>query len=236
MEGLMLRKAPKQARSEGMVSCILAGAARVLRSVRLADATTNRIAEVAGVSVGSVYQYFGGKEAIATALFRRHLEESALFLSRSRIESRGYPAEKRLRMAFLETLREHRADRMLHQNLMGVMEASRALADTQRLIKEITGEIAAVLGEEFPDIDPDEIQLSAALRQRSNVLLVHTAISAPSLDRDSVVLEHFDSLSKANLKTLCARPKPGRVTVEAAPQSGRAATASRTSEPRAIRS
>ena len=49
----MLRKAPKQARAEEMVACILAGATRVLRSTRLADATTNRIAEVAGVSVGS---------------------------------------------------------------------------------------------------------------------------------------------------------------------------------------
>src|SRR5262245_8855560 len=65
-EAFMLRKAPKQARSEEMVSCILAGATRILRSTRLADATTNRIAEVAGVSVGSVYQYFGSKQSIAT--------------------------------------------------------------------------------------------------------------------------------------------------------------------------
>jgi AcrR family transcriptional regulator len=161
----MLRKAPKQARSEEMVSCILAGATRVLRSMRLADATTNRIAEVAGVSVGSVYQYFGSKEAIASMLFCRHLKESALVLRRVRIESRGYSAEKRLRMPFVELLRDHRADRMLHHNLMGVMEASRAADDAQALIKEIVDEIAAVLGEEFPDIDQHEIRLCAALRQ-----------------------------------------------------------------------
>jgi AcrR family transcriptional regulator len=208
--GFMLRKAPKQARSEAMVSCILAGATRVLRNTRLADATTNHIAEVAGVSVGSLYQYFDSKETIATMLFRRHLEESVVMLRRVRVESRGYPAEKRLRMPFIELLREHRADRMLHHNLMGVMEASRATSDTQTLIKEIVGELAAVLGEEFPDIDRDEIRLCAALRQRSSVILVHTAIDDPSLDRDSVVLDHFDSLSRANLKTLGSRTKPSR--------------------------
>lgn len=206
----MLRKAPKQARSEEMVSCILAGATRVLRSMPLADTTTNRIAEVAGVSVGSVYQYFGSKETIAKTLFCRHLKESALLLRRVRIDSRGYPAEKRLRMPFLELLRDHRADLMLHQNLMGVMEASRAAGDTQILIKEIVGEIAAVLSEEFPNIDQNEIRLSAALRQRYSVILVHTAMIEPALDRDSVVLDHFDSLSKANLKTLGSRTKPSR--------------------------
>jgi AcrR family transcriptional regulator len=206
----MLRKAPKQARSEEMVSCILAGAARVLRSTRLADATTNGIAEVAGVSIGSVYQYFGSKEAIATTLFRKHLEDSAVMLRRARIESRGYSAEKRLRMPFIELLCDHRADSMLHHNLMGVMETSRATAETQRLVKEIVGEVGAVLGEEFPHIDQDEIRLCATLRQRSSVILVHTAISDPALDRDSVVLDHFDSLSRANLKALGSRTKPSR--------------------------
>jgi AcrR family transcriptional regulator len=209
--GFMLRKAPKQARSEATVSCILAGATRVLRSVRLADATTNHIADVAGVSVGSLYQYFGSKEAIATALFRKHLEESVAMLRRARIESRGYPAEKRLRMPFIELLRAHRADRMLHHNLMGVMEAARATGEMQALIQEIVGELAAVLGEAFPDIDPDEIRLCAALRQRSSVILVHTAIDDPTLDRDSVVLDHFDALSRANLRTLCSRAKSSRL-------------------------
>lgn len=206
----MLRKAPKQARSEEMVSCILAGATRVLSSVRLADTTTNRIAEVAGVSVGSVYQYFGSKETIATTLFCRHLKESTQLLRRVRIESRGYSAEKRLRMPFVELLRDHRADHMLHQNLMGVMETSRAAGTTQSLIGEIVDELAAVLGEEFPNIDQNEIRLCAAMRQRYSVILVHTAMIAPALDRDNVVLDHFDSLSRANLKALGARARPNR--------------------------
>ena len=71
-------------------------------------------------------------------------------------------------------------------------------------------QIAAVLGEEFPNVDRNEIRLCAALRQRFSVILVHTAMFEPALDRDSVVLDHFDSLSRANLKALGARAKPNR--------------------------
>ncbi|MCW5687751.1 MAG: helix-turn-helix transcriptional regulator [Pseudolabrys sp.] len=206
----MLRKVPKQGRSEEMVSCILAGAARVLRRTPLASATTNHIAEVAGVSVGSLYQYFDSKETIATTLFRRHLVDSAQLLRRVRTESRGYSTEKRLRMPFVELLRDHRSDLELHQNLMGVMETSRPTAETQILIKDIVGELAAVLGEEFPSVAPNEIRLCAALRQRYSVILVHSAMIDPALDRDSIVLDHFDSLSKANIRALGARRRSRR--------------------------
>jgi AcrR family transcriptional regulator len=206
----MLRKVPKQGRSEEMVACILDGAARVLRRTPLAGTTTNHIAEVAGVSVGSVYQYFDSKETIATTLFRRHLADSAQLLRRVRTESRGLSAEKRLRMPFLELLRDHRGDLELHQNLMGVMETSRPTTETQILIKDIVGELAAVLGEEFPAVALSEIKLCAALRQRYSVILVHSAMIDPALDRDSVVLDHFDSLSKANIRALSARGRSGR--------------------------
>jgi hypothetical protein len=43
----------------------------------LADATTNRIAELAGVSIGSRYQYFDSKEAIGLCLLQQHLEDTS---------------------------------------------------------------------------------------------------------------------------------------------------------------
>jgi AcrR family transcriptional regulator len=55
-----------------MVDTILTAAARVLVSGGYEAATTNRIAEAAGISVGSLYQYFPNKESIVAALFERH--------------------------------------------------------------------------------------------------------------------------------------------------------------------
>ncbi|MGC1302062.1 MAG: TetR/AcrR family transcriptional regulator, partial [Caulobacteraceae bacterium] len=65
------RKSPAQARSAATVSAILEAAARVLEDQGLEGYTTNAIARRAGVSIGSLYQYFPGKEAITRALIER---------------------------------------------------------------------------------------------------------------------------------------------------------------------
>jgi AcrR family transcriptional regulator len=65
------RKAPRQQRSAATVAALLEAAARVLARDSLAGFNTNRVAEVAGVSVGSLYQYFPNKEALIGALIER---------------------------------------------------------------------------------------------------------------------------------------------------------------------
>jgi AcrR family transcriptional regulator len=69
------RKEPKQARSRQLVDAILEAAARVFEAHGYDATNTNRVAEVAGVSVGSMYQYFPNKDALVTALHERHVGE-----------------------------------------------------------------------------------------------------------------------------------------------------------------
>jgi AcrR family transcriptional regulator len=69
------RKTPSQRRSRLTVDAVLEAAARVFEERGYAGGTTNRIAERAGVSVGSLYEYFPNKDAIVVALAERHLEE-----------------------------------------------------------------------------------------------------------------------------------------------------------------
>ncbi len=66
------RKRPRQARSEQLVATILEAAIRVLKRDGARRFTTARVAETAGVSVGSLYQYFPNKESI---LFRLQTDE-----------------------------------------------------------------------------------------------------------------------------------------------------------------
>src|SRR5205823_3164873 len=80
------RKRPKQERSHAMVETIIEAAARVFVELGYARASTNRIAQAAGVSVGSLYQYFPGKDAIAVELARR-LRASRLELVTSRLRA-----------------------------------------------------------------------------------------------------------------------------------------------------
>ena len=67
------RKLPVQARSKTTVDEILFAAAHVFEANGYAAGTTNRIAERAGVSIGTLYQYFPSKESIAVALLERHI-------------------------------------------------------------------------------------------------------------------------------------------------------------------
>lgn len=206
----MLKKAPKQARSEQMVDCILEGATRVLNTVPLAQATTNRIAEVAGVSIGSLYQYFDSKQAIAIALLHRHLDQTVALLRNARIASRGARAESRLRTPVIEILNEHCGDRALHLNLITLAKAETPSDSLQGYVDRMIDEIALVLEEERPEANKDEVRLSAKLRHHNSMLLIHAAVINPDLYGDDVVLDHYDALSVANLKALSGRAARGR--------------------------
>ncbi|GLQ49863.1 TetR family transcriptional regulator [Dyella flava] len=92
-----MRKQPKQARSTELVAAILQAATQVLAKEGAQRFTTARVAEKAGVSVGSVYQYFPNKAAI---LFRLQSDEwrQTTDLLRGILEDAGQPPLERLRI------------------------------------------------------------------------------------------------------------------------------------------
>src|SRR5579864_7422098 len=66
------RNKPRQERSGATVDAILQATARVLRRDGYDKLSTNRVAVEAGVSIGSLYQYFPNKEALVAALIDKH--------------------------------------------------------------------------------------------------------------------------------------------------------------------
>nr|WP_319515199.1 TetR/AcrR family transcriptional regulator [uncultured Cohaesibacter sp.] len=83
------RKIPKQERAQATVDAILEATARILEGERQASLTTNSIAELAGVSIGTLYQYFPDKNAILVALAREELTKT----SQAVMESLSEPAD-----------------------------------------------------------------------------------------------------------------------------------------------
>ena len=69
------RRSPRQARAGATVDAILQAALQLLRTEGGARFNTNRIAEAAGVSIGTLYQYFSGRPAILAALAERQAVE-----------------------------------------------------------------------------------------------------------------------------------------------------------------
>ncbi|HTB75626.1 MAG TPA: TetR/AcrR family transcriptional regulator [Polyangiaceae bacterium] len=74
------RKQPRQARSQATVTAVLEAAVQVLEREGVDAATTTRIAEVAGVSIGTLYQYFSHRDAIFDALQDREFERALVLM------------------------------------------------------------------------------------------------------------------------------------------------------------
>jgi AcrR family transcriptional regulator len=88
------RRRPTQERARETVNAILDAVIRLLKRDGASAITTNSVAEAAGVSIGSVYQYFPNKRAIFVALHERHIEQVDRVLQRKIGESAGEPLDR----------------------------------------------------------------------------------------------------------------------------------------------
>ncbi len=70
-----MRKQPRQARAKATVQAIVQAGAHILGARGWAGFNTNEVAEAAGVSIGSLYQYFPDKDALVEAIRQRHLDD-----------------------------------------------------------------------------------------------------------------------------------------------------------------
>jgi len=111
------RKIPRQSRSEATVAAILQAAARILAQDGLDRMNTNRVAELAGVSIGTLYQYFPNKDAILTQILRQKREvmlaELTTAIGDMQRESLDQTLDKLLRAAIAHQLKWPRLARVL---------------------------------------------------------------------------------------------------------------------------
>jgi AcrR family transcriptional regulator len=77
------RRIPHQARAAETVAAILEGATQVLEAGGSAGFTTNAVAERAGVSIGTLYQYFGDKNAVLRALAEREMSTTLVGVAKA---------------------------------------------------------------------------------------------------------------------------------------------------------
>lgn len=151
------RKAPRQARSIDTVNVIVEAAARVLEQAGLGGFTTNAVAARAGVSIGSLYQYFPGKDALVGALIVREtsvlIEEAARALQQ--------PTGLEALSAMIHAAVRHQLQRPGLARLLDIEEARLPFDESTR---SVTSRLHALLAEAIarPDLPPQHIVSLAA--------------------------------------------------------------------------
>lgn len=148
------KKTPRQSRSAATFAAIVEAGARILREGGYEALTTNRVAELAGVSVGSLYQYFPNKEAILVEMVRRHLVDLGSGISAIAARADQLTLEELVSALIEDNARAHLVDPGLHKVLfeeaprLGPMDwrdafASQAIATVVRLLERHRASLVA---------------------------------------------------------------------------------------------
>ncbi|MCM2278414.1 MAG: TetR/AcrR family transcriptional regulator [Oligoflexia bacterium] len=110
-------KTPKQARARQLADTIVTAATRVFKNTDFVKASTNRIAEVAGVSIGSLYQYFPNKDALVGVIIEKRVRQQLEELEALLGASAAVPCEQLIRQIIGLIARDSLAQRTFMRTL-----------------------------------------------------------------------------------------------------------------------
>jgi AcrR family transcriptional regulator len=137
-----LRKQPVQDRSAVTVEAILEATIRILERAGGGSFTTREVAEMAGVSVGSLYQYFPNKQALVSELLRRRLDH---LVAVARKACASAPLEPRASIAHV--IGAIIAEKQRHEQWWRALKAVMGTVDVQPLVRQRTADIHDAVGE-----------------------------------------------------------------------------------------
>jgi AcrR family transcriptional regulator len=185
------RKQASQERSRATVDALIEATARILIKEGFDKASTNRIAEKAGVSVGSLYQYFPGKDALVVAVMERHSQELMQLVRGELADAAALPLEQAVRRLVAAAIKAHRVDPELHRVLAEQIPRTGEIANMEAFNRENYALFRAYLEAHRSDVRAVDLGLAAFVCVTSIEALTHTA-----------VLHHSESFSDESFGAL----------------------------------
>lgn len=176
---LQPRKEPRQVRAQLTRQRILTAAAHVFVEHGYAAGTTNRIAERARISIGSLYQYYPNKDAILIGLVTRHLDAGMTAMSRRQGEELPDSLEEIIRVFARISIENHQDDPQLLRVMAEQAPRSPDLLET--LSERERERVAYVrdLLERHPEVRVQDTHVAARLVVSTVEFSVHHLIAAP---------------------------------------------------------
>lgn len=180
------RRSPVQERSRETVTALLDAAAQVFERHGYAAGTTNRIAARAGVSIGSLYQYFPNKEAILLALVESHLDDGYRRLGPLAAEFATAPPPLRVGLErLIATMVELHAEAPgLHRVLLEECPRPPQLRERLEAAQDLAVEVIATWLASRPEISAPDPRLAAEMVATVVEGVAHGVVIHPRTGRE----------------------------------------------------
>jgi AcrR family transcriptional regulator len=192
------RKIPQQERSQITVEAILIATAHILTVEGYNQFNTNRVAELAGVSIGSLYQYFPNKEALIFALAEHHANEMLELVRYHLEELEDTSISAVLHQLVKAALAAHAVNPSLHRVLNEQIprsEEMRKLAETKMELM-----LRSFLEQRCDLIQPKNLDLTVFIVGRTIEALTHGAVlDRPELLKNDLLEQEITTLLSSYL-------------------------------------
>jgi AcrR family transcriptional regulator len=188
------RKQPRQARSRALVDAVVEATEKVLAGEGAEGVTTTRVAEVAGVSVGSLYQYYPSRESLIAAVIERRVEDDIRWMDTVLPTLIGQPLRVILRQCLERVVHLFRAETALYREILTSMESVARSDVAAAMVAEGTRRFAELLGRMA--IAPDSAERAAWIVVTALVAVVRTAArERPALLDDPGFIDDLERMT-----------------------------------------
>jgi AcrR family transcriptional regulator len=199
------RKLPIQVRSKHTIDIIFEATIQVLLVLGVSKLTTTKVADRAGVSVGTLYQYFPNKQALLSALLERHLLAVVEEVEKVSVQVQGEKLDlvaKKLVDAYLNIkLKQPEVSVALYSVALALEASSIVSAVTKRTQIAVGSALAAVPDRTFDQLDITTSILTTSLMGPVQAFL----ISKPSKTAFEVLRNHLRDLALGYLKAVSVK-------------------------------
>ncbi|WP_299812557.1 TetR/AcrR family transcriptional regulator [uncultured Roseibium sp.] len=190
------RRQPKQLRSRMMVETIVEAAEQIFTETGYEQATTNQIAERAGISIGSLYQYFPNKDSLIFEVQKAHHDEQVRVVKSCIAGSRHLSFRDAIKVVVLTSIENHSKSPKLHAAFEEWIPAGTKLIDRTRFEENMVSLLTEFLRERTSVTDSARLQPAIFVIMNMCRSVVHAFLHAGQtrFGRDDIVTHLTDSI------------------------------------------
>ncbi|MDR3416036.1 MAG: TetR/AcrR family transcriptional regulator [Nevskia sp.] len=204
------RKSASQQRSRLTVDALLEATARILVKEGYDRASTNKVAQAAGVSIGSLYQYFPSKEALVAAVIDRHIQEMMELARDALARVRECAVETAVRELVKVMIDAHRVNPKLHRALVEQVPRVGRLENIESIDREVSELVRQYLEARRDEIGVADPAIAAFVCVTTVEALTHAAVvHRPDLLAEERADRFVDDVTRLLVQYL-REPQPQR--------------------------